>query len=102
MKEEDKNKNAIKNTCSEGVRGFRPKRVKIKIKERVSKKHSSGMPIAAKVLAIILAAALGFIAGGRIVARYFTFWSKSEIKYRSPKEKPSPEVQAGKAFYTGK
>jgi len=59
----------------------RPKRVKIKIKERVSRKVRRKYTLIIKLVAVFLAAMLGFLAGGKAVTRYLSFWKTPRAKY---------------------
>jgi hypothetical protein len=62
-----------------------PKRIKIKIKERVSTRKKHRHSLASKIVFVIVASYLGFVFGGRIVERYSKFWQQSNVEYINPK-----------------
>jgi len=78
-----------------------PKRVKIKIKERVSRRKPQRLSWPIKIVIILLAAVFGYMAGEKVVMRYFSFWKNPHIDYRpidGSKPEEFPQLKAGQEF----
>ena len=95
---DDKRKNTEKEKNAQQGAVYSSKRVKIKIKERVSRKGIYRLQWPLKLFVLVLAAVLGFVAGGKVVTRYIMFWLKPHMKYRvieRDKGKKSPLGKRG-------
>jgi hypothetical protein len=70
--------------------------IKIKIKERISrKKRKKRLSIGLKIFVLISAIILGFFLGTKIASRYISHWRKPHIQ-QPPEE--SQRLQAGEVF----
>ena len=67
----------------EEVRSSEPKRIKIKIKERVSKRKQKRVSLPLKIIFLLFASFLGFYFGSRIVEKYIRYWAIPNVRYYS-------------------
>jgi len=81
------------------VSGSKDSYIKMKIKERVThRKDKKKTSFLTKIIILIIAMLLGYIAGVKVAARYITFWKKQQIQYPTDEEMENPQVKQGQVF----
>jgi len=81
------------------VSGSRDNYVKMKIKERLTRrKDKKKTSFLTKIIILLIAMFLGYIAGAKVAARYVTFWKKQQIQYPTDEEIENPQVKQGQVF----
>lgn len=84
------------------VSGSRDNYVKMKIKERLTRrKDKKKTSFLTKIIILLIAIVLGYIAGAKVAARYITFWKKQQIQYPTDEEIENPQVKQGQVFTMG-
>ncbi len=71
----------------EEVSSEEPKRIKIKIKERVSRRTQRKISLPLKVFFLLLASLVGYYFGSRVVERYVRYWASPSVRFYTPKDK---------------
>lgn len=73
--------------------------VKIKIKERISRRDKKRRFIfLRKVILILSVCILGLYVGAKAIERYLRYWKKPQMEYKTEEETSASQLKAGAVF----
>jgi hypothetical protein len=86
----------------EQVADAESKRIKIKIKERISRRSRKKFPLVLKVGFLLLASLLGYRFGSKVVEKYIRYWFAPTLRYYSSRDQEysQPPSAAPSQVYT--